>query len=219
MGYLDSAGLSHFWGKVKAALAAKQDKLAGAAGQVVGFGADGAPEAQSAEELKGPAGKSAYQYAQDGGYTGTEAEFQALMGSGPWLPLAGGALTGAVTVKAPTADMNPATKAYVDSKVGGIPAATTEFAGSMLAPPEGANFALITASISSDTGDGKIVNVGDVSTFIIKKGQTIKMAYRYFSGFEPVRGQATITWDGMLISFTGYPTGSGGSTNWHVQFL
>lgn len=30
-------------------------------------------------------GKSAYQYAVAGGYTGTEAEFQALMGSGPWL--------------------------------------------------------------------------------------------------------------------------------------
>lgn len=33
----------------------------------------------------GPAGKSAYQYAVDGGYTGTEEEFQALMGTGPWL--------------------------------------------------------------------------------------------------------------------------------------
>lgn len=32
----------------------------------------------------GPAGKSAYQYAVDGGYTGTEEEFQALMASGPW---------------------------------------------------------------------------------------------------------------------------------------
>ena len=29
--------------------------------------------------VKGAEGKSAYQYAQDGGYTGTEAEFQALM--------------------------------------------------------------------------------------------------------------------------------------------
>lgn len=128
----------------------------------------------------GAPGKTAYQYAVDGGYTGTEAEFQALMGSGPWLPengtadaatklansrtirtnlastsgagfngtanitpgvtgilpvanggtgsstekylpLAGGAMTGPMTVQAPTAGMNPATKAYVDSKAGGIP--------------------------------------------------------------------------------------------------
>lgn len=34
-------------------------------------------------------GRSAYQYAVAGGYTGTEAEFQALMGSGPWVPEAG----------------------------------------------------------------------------------------------------------------------------------
>lgn len=31
-------------------------------------------------------GSSIYQYAVDGGYTGTEEEFQALMGSGPWVP-------------------------------------------------------------------------------------------------------------------------------------
>lgn len=128
----------------------------------------------------GAPGKTAYQYAVDGGYTGTEAEFQALMGSGPWLPengtadaatklansrtirtnlastsgaefngtanitpgvtgvlpvanggtgsstekylpLAGGAMTGPMTVQAPTADMHPATKAYVDSKAGSVP--------------------------------------------------------------------------------------------------
>lgn len=34
-------------------------------------------------------GKSAYEYAVDGGYTGTEEEFQALIGSGPWLPFEG----------------------------------------------------------------------------------------------------------------------------------
>lgn len=39
--------------------------------------------------LPGPAGKSAYQYAVDGGYTGTEEEFQALLGSGPWVAEAG----------------------------------------------------------------------------------------------------------------------------------
>lgn len=36
------------------------------------------------------------------------------------MPKAGGAFTGAVTVQAPTANMNPATKKYVDDIVGGI---------------------------------------------------------------------------------------------------
>lgn len=36
------------------------------------------------------------------------------------MPKAGGAFTGAVTVQAPTAEMNPATKKYVDDLVGGI---------------------------------------------------------------------------------------------------
>lgn len=48
--------------------------------KTAGRGAPGAPGAA------GKDGKSAYQYAVDGGYTGTEAEFQALMGSGPWVP-------------------------------------------------------------------------------------------------------------------------------------
>lgn len=34
-------------------------------------------------------GSSIYDYAVEGGYTGTEAEFQALMGSGPWVQQAG----------------------------------------------------------------------------------------------------------------------------------
>lgn len=47
---------------------------------------------------QGPTGKTAYQYAVDGGYTGTEAQFQSLMGTGPWLPLAGGTLTDTLTL-------------------------------------------------------------------------------------------------------------------------
>lgn len=39
-------------------------------------------------------GKSAYQYAVDGGYTGTETQFQSLMGTGPWLPLSGDKMGG-----------------------------------------------------------------------------------------------------------------------------
>lgn len=38
----------------------------------------------------GDAGKSAYQQAVEGGYTGTEAEFGEMLASGPWLPTAGG---------------------------------------------------------------------------------------------------------------------------------
>lgn len=37
-----------------------------------------------------------------------------------YLPKTGGALTGAITVQAPTANMNPATKQYVDSKISGL---------------------------------------------------------------------------------------------------
>lgn len=45
----------------------------------------------------GDAGKSAYQQAVEGGYTGTEAEFDSMLASGPWLPvnLTEGALYGA----------------------------------------------------------------------------------------------------------------------------
>ncbi len=51
---------------------------------------------------KGADGKSAYDYAVDGGFTGTEAEFQSLMAQaqnldgGPFLPLSGGEMTGVV---------------------------------------------------------------------------------------------------------------------------
>lgn len=48
MGYLDNSGLACLWEKVKAALAGKQDKLTGAAGQVVGFDDQGRAAAQEA---------------------------------------------------------------------------------------------------------------------------------------------------------------------------
>ena len=52
--------------------------------------------------LTGADGKSAYDYAQQGGYTGTESEFAsdlAGLKSGPFLPLSGGTLTGNLTGK------------------------------------------------------------------------------------------------------------------------
>ena len=44
----------------------------------------------------GVAGKTAYQYAVDGGYTGTEAEFNAKLAT-EYLPLTGGTLTGDIS--------------------------------------------------------------------------------------------------------------------------
>lgn len=46
----------------------------------------------------GADGRSAYQQAVDGGYTGTEAEFKAMLANGPWLPTAGGALHGSLNL-------------------------------------------------------------------------------------------------------------------------
>lgn len=52
----------------------------------------------------GKDGKSAYEYAVDGGFKGTEAEFQSLMAQaqnldgGPFLPLSGGTMTGNINV-------------------------------------------------------------------------------------------------------------------------
>lgn len=73
-----------------------KDGPPGAAGQ---DGAQGPPGADGAQGPPGPTGKTAYQYAADGGYTGTEEDFQALMGTGPWLPLGGGAMTGVLGVQ------------------------------------------------------------------------------------------------------------------------
>lgn len=62
-------------------------------------GTQGPPGADGKQGPPGPTGKTAYQYAVDGGYTGTEEDFQALMGTGPWLPLGGGAMTGVLGVQ------------------------------------------------------------------------------------------------------------------------
>lgn len=46
----------------------------------------------------GADGKSAYQQAVDGGYTGTEAQFNAILATGPWLPLSGGTVNGTISL-------------------------------------------------------------------------------------------------------------------------
>lgn len=91
--FLDEAGLIRYTEKLKKLLAGKQDELKGTKGQVVGFDAAGKAVAQGTDAL-----------------------------GGPWLPLAGGTLAGALSVQAPTADANPATKKYVDGLVGDIAA-------------------------------------------------------------------------------------------------
>ena len=56
MSFLDDARTRELWEKVKAELSGKQPKLRGSAGQVVGFGADGAAVAVRGVEQSEPAG-------------------------------------------------------------------------------------------------------------------------------------------------------------------
>lgn len=46
----------------------------------------------------GGSGKSAYQAAVEGGYRGTEEDFNAILASGPWLPTAGGNMSGKISL-------------------------------------------------------------------------------------------------------------------------
>ena len=79
----------------------------------------------------GADGRSAYQQAVDGGYTGSESEFNAILASGPWLALSGGSMTGDVAMgnhrltglPTPQVESEPATKGYADSIISnGVPA-------------------------------------------------------------------------------------------------
>ena len=92
---LDGAGLAVVNGIINGRLAGKQDKLTGTQGQIVGFNAQG---------------KAVAQNAPTSGITQTQAD-------GRYLKLTGGTITGALSVKAPTADTNPATKKYVDDAI------------------------------------------------------------------------------------------------------
>lgn len=57
---------------------------------------------EGAPGKNGADGKSAYQYAVDGGYAGTEDDFKALLGTGPWLPSGGGTMQGDLTLASQT---------------------------------------------------------------------------------------------------------------------
>lgn len=114
----------------------------------------------------GTDGKTAYQYAVDGGYTGTEAEFQALMGSGPWLPVAGGVMTGKITgVVTPEADADAANKAYVDSKAGNVKAGNVNLLDNWYFPDP-----VNQRGLTHYVGEGHIYEMYSVDRFQIYNG-------------------------------------------------
>lgn len=78
-----------------AALAGKQDVITGAPGQMVGFDAEGKPEAQDAPQA---------------GMTQAEAD-------GRYLTLTGGTVTGTLVVQEPTESNHAAHKGYVDQAI------------------------------------------------------------------------------------------------------
>lgn len=97
---------------------------AGPAGQTGPQGPQGVQGPQGPTGPQGPKGdtgaagtngKSAYQAAVGGGYAGTESTFNqalATIGSGPYLPLAGGTVTGRITgLQRPSGDTEPLRKA------------------------------------------------------------------------------------------------------------
>lgn len=63
----------------------------------------------------GPIGKSAYAYAKDGGYSGTETDF-ALKLATEYIAVTGGNMTGPLGVPAPTKNAHAVNKEYADTK-------------------------------------------------------------------------------------------------------
>lgn len=74
--YLDKTGLGTLWGKIKALVPTKVSDLNNDSGFQTQAQVNALIAAAGAD---GKDGKSAYQYAVDGGYTGTEQEFAAKM--------------------------------------------------------------------------------------------------------------------------------------------
>ena len=95
--------------------------LKGPPGEPGAPGESGEPGAPGEPGEPGPAGKTAYQYAKDGGYTGTEEEFQQLMGTGPWLPTSGGTMTGPIILPNTTSDATPAMRSSQSTPDAGQP--------------------------------------------------------------------------------------------------
>ena len=91
-----------------------EEQLAALRGPQGPVGEKGETGAQGTAGAAGVPGKSAYQYAVDGGYTGTEADFKALMGTGPWLPLGGAAKSAVKLETARTIKVNLASTSAVN---------------------------------------------------------------------------------------------------------
>lgn len=106
-------------------------------GELVGpIGPTGKTGSTGATGPQGPTGKTAYQYAVEGGYTGTEAQFKTLMGTGPWLPMSGGTLTGRLWVPNPTVAGEAANKRYVDNQIESIAIPTIPIFRQLTVTPE-----------------------------------------------------------------------------------
>ena len=91
-----------------------EEQLAALRGPQGPVGEKGETGAQGTAGAAGVPGKSAYQYAVDGGYTGTEEDFQALMGTGPWLPLGDAAKSAVKLETARTIKVNLASTSAVN---------------------------------------------------------------------------------------------------------
>lgn len=72
--FLDENGLRYLWGKLRAAVDLKQNKLSGTAGQLVGFDADGNAAAQAAPDagVVSFRGRSGAVMPQSGDYTAAQ---------------------------------------------------------------------------------------------------------------------------------------------------
>ncbi len=151
---------------------------------------DSGEKAEGPQGPQGDPGKTAYQYAVEGGYTGTEAEFTEKLKM-EFLPTSGGDMTGPINMNGqpltglnpPTGETEAATKGYVDGAV-------------RTAAP---------------------VNLMDNSYFLNPVNQRGQAAYsgqnQYFidrwvldCGDSVQHPQATLTKDGIKVSMSG-PTG------------
>ncbi len=137
---------------------------AGTAGPPGPAGADGAD------------GKSAYQQAVDGGYTGTEAEFQAILATGPWLPLSGGynnKMTGSLNANSNIIEGIYATLFSACSGIGFGGNAGIAFLGGKFFFGGPNNNEIELSNIASPTGDYNAANkqyvdglVGDIASIL-----------------------------------------------------
>jgi len=124
----------------------------------------------------GADGKSAYQQAVDGGYTGTEAEFQAILATGPWLPLSGGynnKMTGSLNANSNIIEGIYATLFSACSGIGFGGNAGIAFLGGKFFFGGPNNNEIELSNIASPTGDYNAANkqyvdglVGDIASIL-----------------------------------------------------